>query len=94
LNKPTMSKNMTEAHLEAVMNALPEKMEEEELRALTLTIYSAYQDDMTLIAAALLRNFQSYAMSQGIPAENVALTLHMVADAMGENENNNKQTTH
>ena len=94
MNKPTMSKNMTEAHLDAVMSALPNEMEEGELCALTLTIYSAYNNDTVAISAALLKNFQTYAMSRGVPVENVALALHMAADAMGENENNNKQTTH
>jgi hypothetical protein len=37
-----MSKNMTEAHLDAVMNALPNEMENSELCALTLTIHSAF----------------------------------------------------
>ena len=40
-----MSPNITEEKLDEIMAALPDKMEEAEISALTLTIHNAYLDE-------------------------------------------------
>ena len=47
-------KNMTGEHLEAVMDALPDKMDEGELCALTVTVYSAYVNDPAEVISSLI----------------------------------------
>ena len=74
----TKPENMTEAHLKAVMEAMPEEMSEGELCALTLTTYAAYIDKPSEILKNLILTTASYAMSQGLTH---ALVAEMFAAA-------------
>ena len=93
MNKPTMSKNMTEAHLDAVMSALPPEMDNSELCALTLTIHSAYLETQVEIISALISTVYTYGMSQGISSEAISRGLRLSAD-LHDDQHANKQTTH
>lgn len=88
-----MSKNMTEAHLDAVMSALPPEMDNSELCALTLTIHSAYLETQVEIISALISTVYTYGMSQGISSEVISRGLRFSAD-LHDDQNANKQTTH
>jgi hypothetical protein len=87
-----MSKNMTDAHLTAVMEALPDEMDEAELCALTLTIYSAYQEDPREIISSLIAAIYTYGDTKGISKDRISLGLRMTADL--HDEMKSKQTTH
>jgi hypothetical protein len=91
--KPTMSKNMTEAHLGAVMKALPDEMEEGELCALILTIYNSYQPDPAEVISSLIASIYTYGDSQGISRKNISLGLRLTADMHDESKPSN-QTAH
>ena len=87
-----MSQNMTDAHLEAVMNALPDEMEESEMCALTLTIYSAYQENPREIISSLIAAIYTYGDTKGISKDRISLSLRMTADLHDAIQA--KQTTH
>ena len=79
-----MSPNMTDAHLEAVMNALPDEMEESELCALTLTIYSAYEENPSAVISSLIAAIYTYGEMRGISKDRISLSLRMTADLHDE----------
>jgi hypothetical protein len=85
-------KNMTVAHLEAVMAAMPEKMDAAELCALTLTIHSSYLDTQVEIISALISTVYTYGASQGISNEAISHGLRLCADLHDEQSTN--KTTH
>ena len=93
MNKPTMSKNMTEAHLDAVMSALPPEMENSELCALTLTIYSAFVETPQDIITNLISTIYTFGASQGISNEAISHGLRLSA-GLYDDQHPNKQTTH
>lgn len=74
----TRPENMTEAHLKAVFDAMPEEMSEGELCALTLTTYTTYMDKPSEILKNLIITTASYAMSQGLTR---VLVAEMFAEA-------------
>jgi hypothetical protein len=76
----SISPNMTEEHLDAVMAALPDNMEEEELCALTLTIYAAYQDDPAEVISSLITSIYTYAETRGFDRKTVSKALRLMAD--------------
>jgi hypothetical protein len=88
-----LSKNITEAHLDAVMSALPPEMDNSELCALTLTIHSAYFETQVEIISALISTVYTYGMSQGISNEAISRGLRLSAD-LHDDQHANKQTTH
>ncbi len=88
-----MSKNITEAHLDAVMSALPPEMDNSELCALTLTIHSAYLKTQVEIISALISTVYTYGMSQGISNEAISRGLRLSAD-LHDDQHANKQTAH
>ena len=85
-------KNMTVAHLEAVMAAMPEKMDAAELCALTLTIHSSYLDTQVDIISALISTINTYGASQEISSEVISYSLRLTADLHDEKSTN--KTTH
>jgi hypothetical protein len=88
-----LSKNITEAHLDAVMSALPPEMDNSELCALTLTIHSAYLKTQVEIISALISTVYTYGMSQGISNEAISRGLRLSAD-LHDDQHANKQTAH
>jgi hypothetical protein len=90
---PILSKNITEAHLDAVMSALPPEMDNSELCALTLTIHSAYLKTQVEIISALISTVYTYGMSQGISNEAISRGLRLSAD-LHDDQHANKQTAH
>jgi hypothetical protein len=86
------SKNMTEEHLSAVMDALPEQLDAAELCALTLTIYNAYEDDPAEVISSLVTNVYTYADTHRIDHNKISQGLRMVADLYETQQNN--QTAH
>jgi hypothetical protein len=75
-----MNLNMTEEHLEKVVKALPDEMEDAELCALTLTIYSIYRDNPAEIVTQLVDNIYTFAASQGMDSSRVSAGLRATAD--------------
>jgi len=87
-----MKQNMTQEHLDAVMDALPDELSEGELCALTLTIYSAFIDDPAEITSELITAIYTYGESKGISRDRISLGLRLTADMHDEQQR--KQTTH
>lgn len=75
-----LSPNMTQEHLQAVMAALPDEMDEPELCALTLTIYSAYHDDAAEVISGLILAIYAYGEIQGLNSRVVSMGLRRMAD--------------
>ena len=63
----TLSPNMTQKHLDAVFEALPENLTEGELCALTLTIHNAFFEKPQEIITNLISTIYVYGASKGIP---------------------------
>jgi hypothetical protein len=76
----SVSPNITDAHLQAVMDALPDDMDEAELCALTLTIFSTYYDDPIAVITELIASIYTYAETQGIDSRKVSKGLRTIAD--------------
>ena len=87
-----MSQNMTEEHLEAVLDALPDEMEESELCALTLTIYSAYEENPSTVISSLVAAIYTYGETRGISKDKISLGLRLTADL--HDEKHSKQKAH
>jgi hypothetical protein len=85
-------RNMTDAHLDALMDVLPDEMSEAELCALTLTIYSAYLDDAAGVISSLIVAIYTYGETRGLSAEAISFGLRRTADTYGGRDGN--QTTH
>ena len=81
----SISPNMTEEHLAAVMAALPDKMDEGELCALTLTVYSAYVNDPADVISSLIAAVYTYGACRGMSSKTVSAGLRMSADLHDEN---------
>lgn len=79
-----ISRNMTEKHMKAVMAALPDQMDEGELCALTLTVYSAYQDDPVEVITSLIAAIYTYGAAKGFSTEAMSSGLRMSADLHDE----------
>lgn len=77
----SISPNMTEEHLDAVMAALPDSMEEAELCALTLTIYAAYQDSPAEVISSLISAIYAYGETRGMSRKTVSAGLRLMANA-------------
>jgi hypothetical protein len=88
----SLSPNMTDKHLDAVMSALPDELDEAELCALTLTIYSAYMDEPAEIITNLIATIYSYGMSVGISHGSISEGLRRSASL--HDEPHSKQTAH
>ncbi len=88
----SLSPNMTEAHLDAVMSALPDDLNEGELCALTLTIYSAFIDDTPKIIHELIAAIYCLGESSGMSQETISLSLRMTAEMYEATQT--KQTAH
>jgi hypothetical protein len=81
----SISRNMTEKHLADVMAALPDKMDEGELCAMTLTVYSAYVNDPADVISALIAAIYTYGAAKGFSAKTMSAGLRMSADLHDEN---------
>jgi hypothetical protein len=88
----SLSPNMTDKHLDAVMSALPDDLDEGELCALTLTIYSAFMDEPAEIITNLIATIYSYGMSVGISHGSISEGLRRSASL--HDEPHSKQTAH
>ena len=75
-----LTTNMTDARLEAIMDSLPEELDEAELCALTLTMLCAYCDSEADVIPALIAMIYSYGMSKGLSRKTISLGLRMTAD--------------
>ena len=75
-----LSPNMTEETLDAVFNVLPEKMDDGELCALTLAIYSAYIDDESRIMGELVTLLYTFGRSMGLSKGAISEGLRRMAD--------------
>jgi hypothetical protein len=81
----SISRNMTEKHLADVMAALPDKMDEGELCALTLTVYSAYVNDPADVISSLIAAVYTYGKVKGFSMDTISDGLRMSADLHDEN---------
>ena len=88
----SIPRNMTDAHLAAVMDAMPDELSEAELCALTLTLYSEFIDDPAEIITNLIATIYSYGMSVGISQGSISEGLRRSASL--HDEPHSKQTTH
>ena len=80
----TLSPNMTEKHLKAIFDALPEEMDEGELCALTLTLHSAFLETPQEIITNLISTIYSFGMSQGLPTAAISEGLRGAAQIYDE----------
>jgi hypothetical protein len=71
---------MTEKHLKDVFKALPEKLDDGELCALTLTLHSAFIETPQEIITNLISTIYTYGASQGISSEAISYSLRLTAD--------------
>jgi hypothetical protein len=83
---------MTDAHLQAVMDALPDELSEAELCALTMTLYSAFIDDTPKIIHELITAIYCLGESNGMSQKKISLILRMAADMHDAKQT--KQTAH
>jgi len=90
----SISPNMTDKHLDAVMAALPDNMEEEELCALTLTIYAAYQADPAEVMSYLIAAIYTYGQTRGMSRKTVSAGLRLMADVMADAHDPKPETQH
>jgi hypothetical protein len=84
--------SMTDAHLTTLIKTLPDELDEAELCALTLTIYSAYMDEPAEIITNLIATIYSYGMSVGISHGSISEGLRRSASLHDESHSN--QTAH
>ena len=75
-----LSPNMTEKHLQAVIDTLPDQMDDAELCALTLTIYSVYRDDAAEVISSLISTIYAYGRTRGLDSRVVSMKLRRMAD--------------
>jgi hypothetical protein len=88
----SLSPNMTDKHLDAVMSALPDELSEAELCALTLTLYSAFIDDPAEIISELLTAIYCFGESRGMSKKTISIGLRLSADMHDAKQT--KQTAH
>jgi hypothetical protein len=70
---------MTEKHLEAIFDALPEQMDEGELCALTLTLHSAFLETPQYIITNLISTIYTFGMTEGLHAAAISEGLRGAA---------------
>ena len=79
-----MSPNITSEKLDEIMATLPDRLEEAEISALTLTIHNAYIDEPAEIINNLIATIYSYGMSIGISYPSISEGLRRTADLQDE----------
>lgn len=79
-----LSPNMTPEKLDEIMATLPEKMDEGELCALTLTIHDAYMDHPSDIITNLIATIYSFGMAIGLSHSTISEGLRHTADLRDE----------
>ena len=84
MSNDPMSPNMTPEKLDEIMASLPDKMDEGEICALTLTIHNAYMDNPGKIINNLLTTVYSYGLSIGFSYETISEGLRHTADIYDE----------
>lgn len=82
-----MSPNITGEKLDEIMAVLPDKMEEAEISALTLTIHNAYLEEPAEIINNLIATIYSYGMSIGLSYPSISEGLRRTADMWDEDYN-------
>jgi hypothetical protein len=82
--------SLTDAHIEAVMDALPDEMTEAEMCALTLTIYSAYEENPVNVISSLIAAIYTYGLARGISADKISLGLRLTADMRDQKQSKQK----
>ena len=88
----SLSPNMTDKHMKAVMDAMPDELDEAELCALTLTIYSAFIDDRAAIISELVAAIYCVGETSGMSRSNISRALRGMADLW--DASHSKQTAH
>jgi hypothetical protein len=88
----SIPRNMTDAHLAAVMDAMPDELSEAELCALTLTLYSAFIDDPAEIISELLTAIYCFGESRGMSKKTISIGLRLSVDM--HDATPTKQTAH
>ena len=83
-NEEQLSPNMTEELLGEVFKTLPDKMDNGELCALTLSIYSAYIDDPIQIMTELVSLIYTFGISAGFSKETISKGLRHAAELHDE----------
>lgn len=76
--------SMTDETLNAIVAALPAEMNEQELTALTLTIYSVYSDGPVEVVTNLITAAYVFSRSKGMSSETFASGLRMSAELYEE----------
>lgn len=86
-----LTTNITDARLDAIMEALPDEMDEAELCALTLTMFSAYCEREADIIPQLIATIYTYGMSTGLSRETISRGLRATANL---NDTDKSETRH
>lgn len=75
-----LSPNLTDEHMDAIMSALPDDMDEAELCALTLTIHAAYLNDPAEVMSSLVSAIYTFGAANGLSHEKISMGLRITAD--------------
>lgn len=86
-----LTTNITDARLDAIMEALPDEMDEAELCALTLTMFSAYCEREADIIPALIATIYTFGLSKGMSREAISRGLRVTANL---NDTDKSETRH
>lgn len=77
--------SVSEEDFDAIMDAMPERMDDHEICAMILSIITAYIDNDAKIMSLLLSAVYTYGDAIGAPREKVSDTLRRMAD-LGESK--------
>ena len=72
--------SVTDEEFEAIVNSMPEEMDENEVCAMILTICTAYIDDHSGVMSTLVTAIYTYGDAIGAPREKISATLRKTAD--------------
>jgi hypothetical protein len=72
---PKKKENLTEGYLNAVLDALPKRMDGDEIAALTLVIWLRYMDDMPTVMDHLTRSVYTCGNYFGLTDSTVSRAL-------------------
>lgn len=72
--------SVTDEDFIAIMEAMPEEMDDHEVCAMILSICTAYIDDNSKVASLLLSAIYTYGDAIGVPREKISASLRKTAD--------------
>ena len=83
--------SVSEEDFNAIMDAMPEEMDDGEICAMILSIMTAYIDNDAKVVSLLLSAIYTYGDAIGVPREKISASLRKTADLYGSKQ---KPTRH